>query len=80
MLATLKRLARMVELGLLECQPVERTRATAARDSENGIPRSARAARSPQSDGEDVESVMEGGLSRAGTGLVVSRWKWRRGL
>ncbi len=76
MLSTLKNLSQLVEFGLLECQPVERTRPQAPR-TENGhaSPRSQRPASATSVDDEQLSA--NGAPNRAGLTQAGSRWKWR---
>jgi hypothetical protein len=77
-LSTLKRLARLVELGLIECQPADRPRPPAPRpEADANSPRQSTPAWSPQP--ASAEPTLHSGANLASVSQDGTRWKWRRG-
>jgi len=78
MLNTLKRLSRLIELGLIECRPFDRGHSPSGRHETEHVPSRHTTPGQPAAPAE-ADALLHAGLNRTTLSHDGPRWKWRRG-
>ena len=78
MLNTLKRLSRLIELGLIECRPMDRSHSPSGRHETEHVP-SRQSTHAQPAAPSQADGVLHVGLDRTALNQDGPRWKWRRG-